>query len=468
MANNTFLPTSFTINSTFATLGSYLEAAGFSGIIVNNSVTSQASYLRNADTAIDLYVGFGTSAPSSYEIVGPKAALNILPGMNVAQIWVKAASSTIVVGFAEGAADYTPPLVNGVIGTITATENVVPKADSGGNLVASTISDDGVGTVSIASDVTTTGTVTSDDATTPAFIVASGNTNTGYIDIFGKTSGKIRLTTADATAQTINITAAAQTSGAGTITIPDLAGNSTAPVLTTIAQTLTNKTLTAPVINTGTVGTSLVATTDDGATLGDATHNFSDLFLASGALINYANGNAVITHSSGILTVSTGDLRVTTAGTNTASVVTVGGTQTLASKTLTAPVIGVATGTSLAVTGLLTSSSPTAGVGYATGAGGAVTQGTDRTTGVTLNTVTGAITLVSAAGSTTPASFTVTNSAVAATDTIIVNQKSGTDLYEIFVTAVAAGSFRITSFTTGGTTTEQPVFNFAVVKGVAA
>lgn len=123
-----------------------------------------------------------------------------------------------------------------------------------------------------------------------------------------------------------------------------------------------------------------------------------------------------------------------------------------------------------AVTGAssIKSSAATAGIGYATGAGGAVTQETSRTTGVTLNTVAGAITLVSAAGSATPASFTVTNSAVAATDTVIVSQKSGTDLYDIKVTAVAAGSFRITFNTTGGTTTEQPVFNFAVIKAVAA
>lgn len=110
----------------------------------------------------------------------------------------------------------------------------------------------------------------------------------------------------------------------------------------------------------------------------------------------------------------------------------------------------------------------TAGIGYATGAGGAVTQLTSRTTGVTLNTVSGAITLVSAAGSATPQSFTVTNSAVAATDVPKVVQKSGTDLYEIFVTNVAAGSFKVTFFTTGGTTTEQPVFNFVIIKGVAA
>jgi len=103
-------------------------------------------------------------------------------------------------------------------------------------------------------------------------------------------------------------------------------------------------------------------------------------------------------------------------------------------------------------------------LGYGTTSGGAVTQATSRTTGVTLNTVCGAITLVSAAGSTAWQSFTVTNSKVTATDVIILSQKSGTDLYMMHVTNVAAGSFRISFATTGGTTTEQPVFNFAVIQ----
>jgi hypothetical protein len=131
------------------------------------------------------------------------------------------------------------------------------------------------------------------------------------------------------------------------------------------------------------------------------------------------------------------------------------------------PVIGAATGTSLAVTAAVTSSG-VAGIGYAAGAGGTVTQLTSRTTGVTLNKTTGAITLFSAAGTTAATTFTVTNSTVAATDVIILNQKSGTDLYDLMVTAVAAGSFNLTFRTTGGTTTETPVFNFAVIKGVAA
>ena len=137
------------------------------------------------------------------------------------------------------------------------------------------------------------------------------------------------------------------------------------------------------------------------------------------------------------------------------------------SMVLTTPVIGAATGTSLTATGTIVSTG-TAGVGYATGAGGAVTQITSRTTGVTLDKTAGAITLFSAAGTTTAATFTVTNSTVAATDVIILNQKSGTDLYDLMVTAVAAGSFNLTFRTTGGTTTEIPVFNFAVIKAVAA
>ena len=113
-------------------------------------------------------------------------------------------------------------------------------------------------------------------------------------------------------------------------------------------------------------------------------------------------------------------------------------------------------------------STATSGVGYATGAGGAVTQGTSRATGVTLNAPTGAITLFNTAGSATPNTFTVTNSAVNAADVIVLNQKSGTDKYELFVTANPGGSFNITFFTTGGTTTEQPVFSFAVIKGATS
>jgi hypothetical protein len=113
----------------------------------------------------------------------------------------------------------------------------------------------------------------------------------------------------------------------------------------------------------------------------------------------------------------------------------------------------------------IASSSKTAGVGYAVGSGSTVTQATSRTTSVVCNSATGQITLFSAAGQTTYQSFTVSCTAVAANDVVIVNQKSGTDLNLIAVTQVNAGSFRISFATTGGTTTEQPVFSYAVIKG---
>jgi hypothetical protein len=110
----------------------------------------------------------------------------------------------------------------------------------------------------------------------------------------------------------------------------------------------------------------------------------------------------------------------------------------------------------------------TSGIGYATGAGGTVTQITSRTTGVTLNKPTGQIQMFSAAGSATAASFTVTNSMVAATDVIHINQVSGSNLYVLLITAVAAGSFTVTFYTTGGTATDAPLLNFSVIKSVTA
>jgi len=239
---------------------------------------------------------------------------------------------------------------------------------------------------------------------------------------------------------TIAITALpAATAAATTDVLPIVQGGTTKQV--TNALLFTNSTLVTPALGTPTSGTLTnctglpVATGVSGLGTGVAT------FLASPTS---ANLSAAVTSDTG-----TGSLVFS----NTPTLVT--------------PVIGAATGTSLTATGVIASTG-TAGVGYATGAGGVVTQGTSRTTGVTLNKTTGAITLFSAAGSATAATFTVTNSTVAATDVIILNQKSGTDLYDLMVTAVAAGSFNVTFRTTSGTTTETPVFNFAVIKAVAA
>ena len=80
-----------------------------------------------------------------------------------------------------------------------------------------------------------------------------------------------------------------------TLTLPD--GNDGVILSTVSTATVTNKTLTAPVINTATVGTSITPASDDGATLGSANLNWSDLFLADAGVINLGDDQDVkITH----------------------------------------------------------------------------------------------------------------------------------------------------------------------------
>ncbi len=84
--------------------------------------------------------------------------------------------------------------------------------------------------------------------TTPAIETASGQTNTGFLGVKGKTSGELKITVADALAQTMTITASAQTVGAAALTIPDFANVADTFAFVTLAQTLVNKTLTTPTI----------------------------------------------------------------------------------------------------------------------------------------------------------------------------------------------------------------------------
>lgn len=123
--------------------------------------------------------------------------------------------------------------------------------------------------------------------------------------------------------------------------------------------------------------------------------------------------------------------------------------------------------------GLIASTSQTSGIGYTTGAGGTVTQATSKATGVTLNRVCGTITTAAdSLAATTGVTFTVTNSAVAINDVVLVNLRSGytnhTD-YEVTVGGNAAGSFVITIYNrTAGALAQALVLNFAVIKSVVA
>jgi hypothetical protein len=113
------------------------------------------------------------------------------------------------------------------------------------------------------------------------------------------------------------------------------------------------------------------------------------------------------------------------------------------------------------------------GLGYGTGSGGAVTQETSKSTSVTINRLTGQITMNNASlNASTGIAFTVNNSACSATDVPLVVISSGAASavsYLLNVTAVANGSFRITLRNlSGGALSEAVVINFAIIKGAIA
>lgn len=114
----------------------------------------------------------------------------------------------------------------------------------------------------------------------------------------------------------------------------------------------------------------------------------------------------------------------------------------------------------------------TVSIGYTTGAGGTVTQLTSKATGVTLNKACGQITMHNAAlAATTSVTFTLTNSLIAATDTVLVSIQSVATVasYFVQVDAVAAGSCQITLRNyTAGSLGQAIVLNFAVIKGVSS
>lgn len=165
-----------------------------------------------------------------------------------------------------------------------------------------------------------------------------------------------------------------------------------------------------------------------------------------------------------------------------ADLASLAGAETLTNKTINA---GILTGTTVLpasgsissigeITGgaFIKSISATGGVGYATGAGSTVTQLASKSTGVTINTVCGQITMNNAAlASNTSVGFTVTNSSVAATDVVNVTIGSGASAqsYLTQVQATAAGSFSmLVRNVSAGSLSEAVVLNFAVLKAVNA
>jgi len=132
-------------------------------------------------------------------------------------------------------------------------------------------------------------------ATATATIGTQGST-TGAVLFKGTSAGTVTLSVAD-------------TAGTWTMKLPTTAGTSGYSLTTDGSGNTTWTNISASGANTAlsnlasvAINTTLLPGSDDGAALGNATHEFSDLFLASGGVINWANGDVTITHATNTLT----------------------------------------------------------------------------------------------------------------------------------------------------------------------
>ena len=108
-------------------------------------------------------------------------------------------------------------------------------------------------------------------------------------------------------------------------------------------------------------------------------------------------------------------------------------------------------------------------IGYAAAAQGTVTQGSSKSTGVTLNKSAGRITMNGALlAANTAVYFTLTNSLISANDAIIVNVSGGgtAAAYTTYISSMTAGSAVVTLRNlTAGDLSEAVILNFAIIHG---
>lgn len=127
-------------------------------------------------------------------------------------------------------------------------------------------------------------------------------------------------------------------------------------------------------------------------------------------------------------------------------------------------------GLKITQSGKVLAAQPNGGIGYGPGAGGSVTQATSKTTSVTLNKVSGAITMNNASLSAgTTVVFIINNSTVELGDTPIATTRGGYAAdYRATALGATAGAFKISVTNLGTTQSEAVIIDFNVIKGVSA
>jgi hypothetical protein len=321
-------------------------------------------------------------------------------------------------------------------GVVTATGNV-----TAGNIVTVNMNLTGniVGTANV------TGNVRSGNVTTVGLISAAGNITGGNLITTGNVQAGNLIVSGIQAVTTLNVSG--DTLIIGNLTVSG----------TTFTANVATLVVTDPILGLGRGPNGDPLTSNDGLDRG--TEMFYYDTAERIAFMGFDNNEGKMISASNV-SIANNIVTVNAYGT------TVVGTLEGASVGVTGNVAGGNIGTAGSIL-----SSGTAGVGYTAGAGGTVTQLTNKSTAVTLDKVSGEITMNNALlGGDTTVSFTLNNSVVANTDVMILNQVGGGNvgLYS-FNANCDTGSATISVHNmTNNNRSDAIVIRFAVIKGATA
>lgn len=169
-ANTTGYNITITLSSSYQKLSTLLVSAGFTSFNSSTVFTETVAF-RNDDSSITEYIAAGYDAAPTTAI-GPlpkQISITYGPGLNSAEVWVKSASGTPTLTVSVGAIAIQSPTI-AALASVTVTNNVLSKGSSG-DLVDSSITDDGT-TVTFAEPlITVTGTTAVANINSPAGVL---------------------------------------------------------------------------------------------------------------------------------------------------------------------------------------------------------------------------------------------------------------------------------------------------------
>jgi len=426
-------------------------AAQYQQITLQGSVSLSFTNFPAADTVGSVRVAFNVTNPT-YTVTLP-AAVNT--------------GITVIEGAVPGTAGVTNTISFGTVGNYAFE---FASSDGGNNIW---IFDQSRPTTNVASRFRIANTTPATSSTTGAFNVAGGVGVAGNVFAGGNVTGNYLFGDGGFLS---NVTVASNVAvsqignGSSTVAVNGSGGN-----ITFTAGGVANVAVITPTgvrFNGNIVGdtnfTGNVVTgagsyfLGDGSLLSNISPNF--VFFGNSQMgFGTNNGNANISVGSAVnVAVFTSAASIFNSNVIAGNDLVVLGNATANNITITNNVIG-----NLITSGAILSAGND-GVGYTVGSGGSVTQLSNKSTPVTLNTITGQISInnqsLAAAGI---ASFVLNSTAIANTDVMIINHVSGGTIGAYTFNAACNNGNSTISIrnATAGALAEAPVIRFAVIKG---